>query len=129
MSGRPTPAGLPAGGPRGPVLGGPGRGPGGPGGMFGGAMLPAAKPKDFKGTFWRLVGKLRPERMRVIAVIVLSAFSVASSVIGPKLLGNATNIVFEGVIGKQIPAGLTQQQAEAGLRASGQGQLADMLSG
>ena len=129
MSGRPTPAGLPAGGPRGPVLGGPGRGPGGPGGMFGGAMLPAAKPKDFRGTFWRLVGKLRPERMRVIAVIVLSAFSVASSVIGPKLLGNATNIVFEGVVGKQIPAGLTQQQAEAGLRASGQGQLADMLSG
>ncbi len=121
-----TPGGRPAEPPRGPMMGGPGRGPGG---MFGGGMLPAPKAKDFKGTFWRLVGKLRPERARVIVVIVLSVFSVASSVIGPKLLGNATNIVFEGVVGKQLPAGMTQQQAEAALRATGQGQLADMLSG
>ncbi|MGZ6313255.1 MAG: ABC transporter ATP-binding protein [Candidatus Limnocylindrales bacterium] len=106
------------------------RGPMG-GGMFGGpgAMLPAAKPKDFRGTLRRLVGELGPERARILLVLAFSVVSVAASVVGPKLLGNATNILFEGIIGKQLPAGLTQQQVEAGLRATGQGQLADMLSG
>ena len=108
------------------MMGGPGRGPGG---MFGGGMLPAAKPKDFRGTFSRLLGELRPERVRVLIVIVLAVFSVTASVIGPKILGGATNIIFEGVVGKQLPPGLTQQQVEAGLRASGNGQQADLLSG
>ncbi len=112
--------------PRGPMMGGPGRGPGG---MFGGGMLPAAKPRDFGGTFRRLVGELRPERIRVILVIILAVFSVSASVVGPKILGGATNIIFEGVVGKQLPAGLTQQQVEAGLRAAGRGQQADLLSG
>jgi ATP-binding cassette subfamily B multidrug efflux pump len=49
-------------------------------------------------------------------------------VLGPKILGNATNILFEGVVGKQIPAGVTQAQAVAGLRAKGQTGQADMLS-
>jgi len=97
--------------------------------MFGGGMLPAAKPRDFRGTFSRLLGELRPERVRVLIVIVLAVFSVTASVIGPKILGGATNIIFEGVVGKQLPPGLTQQQVEAGLRASGNGQQADLLSG
>jgi ATP-binding cassette subfamily B protein len=91
--------------------------------------LPPEKSKDFGGSFRRLMGRLRPERMRVAAVIVLAIGSVAFSVIGPKLLGNATNVIFEGVIGAQLPAGMTQAQVEAGLRASGQDRLADMLSG
>jgi len=127
----PVPGGLPAGGPpRGPMMGGPGRGPGG---MFGGGMLPAAKPRDFRGTFLRLVGELRPELAKVIVVIVLAVFSVTAAVIGPKLLGNATNIIFEGAIGNQlgqfVPPGTSQAQVEVLLRANGQGQLADMLSG
>src|SRR4029078_275245 len=51
------------------------------------------------------------------------------AVVGPKILGEATNIIFEGAISSQLPAGATQAQVEAGLRASGQDQLADMLSG
>ncbi|HXZ76757.1 MAG TPA: ABC transporter ATP-binding protein, partial [Streptosporangiaceae bacterium] len=47
----------------------------------------------------------------------------------PKILGSATNILFDGIVGKRLPAGMTQTQAEALLRAHGQGQLADMLSG
>jgi ATP-binding cassette subfamily B protein len=112
------------------MMGGPGRGPGG---MFGGGMLPAAKPRDFRGTFLRLVGELRPELAKVIVVIVLAVFSVTAAVIGPKLLGNATNIIFEGAIGNQlgqfVPPGTSQAQVEVLLRANGQGQLADMLSG
>ena len=50
-------------------------------------------------------------------------------VIGPKILGNATNVIFNGVIGKNLPAGMTKAQAIASLRAHGQGQLADMVSG
>ena len=128
----PVPGGLPAGGPpRGPMMGG--HGGRGPGGMFGGGMLPAAKPRDFRGTFLRLVAELRPELAKVIVVIVLAVFSVTAAVIGPKLLGNATNIIFEGAIGNQlgqfVPPGTSQAQVEALLRANGQGQLADMLSG
>ena len=46
---------------------------------------------------------------------------MAFAVVGPKILGNATNILFEGVVSKQIPAGVTQEQAVAGLRAKGAG--------
>jgi ATP-binding cassette subfamily B protein len=63
---------------------------------FGGAHMPAEKPANFKGTAKRLVGMLRPERWRVALVIVLGAASVALSVAGPKVLGNATTVVFEG---------------------------------
>ena len=44
-------------------------------------------------------------------------------------MGNATNLIFNGVLGKTFTAGTTQAQAEAILRAHGQGQLAQMLSG
>ncbi len=103
--------------------GGPGRG--GPMGMMG---MPAAKAKDFRGAFRRLLGTLRPEALRIVVVLLLAVVSVAFAVIGPKILGEATNIIFEGVVSKQIPAGVTQEQAIAGLRAQGQTQLADMLS-
>jgi ATP-binding cassette subfamily B protein len=101
--------------------------PGGMGGMmFGG--LPPEKSKNFGQSFRRLLGRLQPEWPRLALVLVLAIGSVAFSVVGPKILGDATNIIFEGYIGSQLPAGTTQQQIEAGLRASGQGQLADMLS-
>ncbi|GAA4422695.1 ABC transporter ATP-binding protein [Georgenia halophila] len=49
--------------------------------------------------------------------------------LGPKLLGDATNVVFNGVVGRMLPAGATKEQAVEGLRESGQGQVADMVSG
>jgi ATP-binding cassette, subfamily B, multidrug efflux pump len=99
---------------------------GGPPGMFG-MGLPPAKAKDFKGSFRRLIDRLRPERRLIAIVIVLAVISVAFAVIGPKILGNATNDIFTGILSKQIPAGVTQDQVIAGLRAKGQNQLADML--
>ncbi|RFA19385.1 ABC transporter ATP-binding protein [Subtercola boreus] len=110
--------------PRPPVR----RGPGG-GGPFGGAGLPAEKSKAFGPSAKRLVGRLRPERMLIGVVTALAIVSVALSVLGPKMLGTATNIIFAGILSKQLPAGETQEQVIANLRASGDGAQADLLGG
>src|SRR6476619_699388 len=98
------------------------------GGPFGGPGLPAEKPKNLKGSFLRLTGTLRPEAPRIGLVIALAILSVTCAVVGPKILGNATDIIFDGVVSEQIPAGLTQQPAVDALRASGQTQQADLLA-
>jgi ATP-binding cassette, subfamily B, multidrug efflux pump len=125
MTGRPAGGGPPG------MGGGPGRpGGAGPNRWQGGMMgMPVAKPKDFRGAFIRLIGRLGPELPRIAVVISLAVISVATTVLGPRILGNATNIIFEGIIGKNLPAGATLAEVEAGFRASGQGQLADLLSG
>ncbi len=67
--------------------------------------------------------------MLVLLVILLAVDQ--RHVRGPRaasILGDATNLIFEGAISAQMPAGATQEQVIAGLRASGQDQLADMLS-
>ncbi|OLD90513.1 MAG: multidrug ABC transporter ATP-binding protein [Chloroflexi bacterium 13_1_20CM_4_66_15] len=105
----------------------PARGPMG-GGGFGG-MLPPPKTKDLGKTLRQLLARLRPERTRIIISAILALGSVAGTVIGPKIIGNATNVIFDGVIGKSLPAGITKQQAVAGLRAQGHGRIADLVSG
>jgi len=90
--------------------------------------MPAEKSKNFKVAFGRLLARLRPEAPLIVLVFVLAIISVSFAVIGPKILGNATNIIFQGAISKQLPIGVTQAQAVAGLRAAGKGQLADMLA-
>jgi ATP-binding cassette subfamily B protein len=93
-----------------------------------GMMMPVQKPTNFRVSFRRLIDRLAPERMLVALVIVLAVVSVAFAVIGPKILGNATNDIFNGYISSSLPAGVTKDQIVAGLRAKGQGQLADMVS-
>ena len=66
---------------------------------FAGAGMPAEKSKDFKNSTRRLLGLLRPQRAGLIAVLFLAIGSVTLSVLGPKLLGNATNIIVDGVVG------------------------------
>ncbi len=92
------------------------------------ASMPAAKSRDFERSFRRLLGELAPERILVAVVMGLAVASVVLAILGPKILGSATNLIFEGVVGRQFPAGLTKDQAVAALRASGQGNLADMLA-
>ncbi len=117
----------------GPPPSGPG-GPGRPGGMRGPGMmgmgLPAAKSKDFRGAMRRLLGQLGPELPLIAIVVVLAVVSVTFAVIGPKLLGEATNRIFAGALSTQlqIPAGVTKDQFVAGLRARGQNQLADLIA-
>jgi ATP-binding cassette subfamily B multidrug efflux pump len=102
--------------------------PGFGGGGFGG-MLPPQKTKDLSKTLRQLLARLRPERTRIIISAILALGSVAGTVIGPKIIGNATNVIFDGVIGKSLPAGISKQQAVAALRAQGHGQIADLVSG
>jgi ATP-binding cassette subfamily B multidrug efflux pump len=90
---------------------------------------PAERAKDLRGTLRRLLGRLRPERVKLLGAIVLGVMSVAFMVSGPRILGNATNVLFDGVLGKQLKAGTTKAQAIAHLRAHGQGQIAKMVSG
>jgi ATP-binding cassette subfamily B protein len=90
---------------------------------------PVEKSKDFGKTLRQLLGRLRPEWPRIVIVTVLASTSVALTVIGPRIIGNATNVIFNGVVGKRLPAGVSKAQAVAGLRAHGQGQLAQMVSG
>jgi ATP-binding cassette, subfamily B, multidrug efflux pump len=54
--------------------------------------------------------------------------SVALSVVGPRILGEATDVVFGGVVGRQLPAGATREQAVERLRAEGDDQVADMVA-
>ncbi len=108
---------------------GPGAGPGRGGhGMMGMMGRPAEKPRNFRGSFRRLVGRLRPEAPLIAFVMVLAIISVSFAVVGPKILGNATNDIFEGLVSRNLPSGVTKEQAVEALRAQGQNQLADMLS-
>ncbi len=97
----------------------------GPGRMMGG---PAEKPSDFRGTLRNLMLLLRPERRLLAVVLALGTASVALTVAGPKILGRATDLIFSGIIGVQLPAGVTKEQAVAGLRARGQDTFADMVA-
>jgi ATP-binding cassette subfamily B multidrug efflux pump len=102
-----------------------GRGPMG-GHMGGGA---GEKAINFLPSLKRLVGYLGPQKLAVTIVIIVAAIGVSFNVLGPKVLGKATDVIFAGVVGKQLPAGVPIQTVIDMLRAKGQGQLADMLGG
>lgn len=70
---------------------------GGPvgGGMRHGHGMVVEKPKDFKKTFKRLVGYLKPWKNRMILVAIAAIFSTLFNVISPKLLGDATSSIFD----------------------------------
>jgi ATP-binding cassette subfamily B protein len=91
--------------------------------------MPPQKAMDFGPSARRLVGRLRPETIGLVIVVLLTVVSVTFSVLGPKLLGEGTNIIVAGFISKSLPAGVSQAQVIQGMRKNGQGQLADMLSG
>jgi len=95
----------------------------------GGGGLPVGTSKDLRGTLRRLLARLRPEGLKLVTALLLGVTSVGFTVAGPKILGNATNVLFDGVVGKRLKPGLTKQQAIALLRAHHHNQLADMLAG
>lgn len=99
----------------------------GPGGRM--VMGPVERSMDFKGSGKRLLRQLAPERAALWVMLAAAVLSVAFAVVGPKVLGQATDLVFAGVVGRGMPEGTTKAQAIDGLRDKGQGSLADMLSG
>ncbi len=101
--------------------GGPGRGP------LSGGMV-AQKSMHFGPSAKRMLARMRPERAKVAAVVALAVVSVALLAVGPRILGRATDLIFAGLFGKQLPAGVTQAQAVDTVRASGDARVADMLA-
>ncbi|MFF3210941.1 ABC transporter ATP-binding protein [Streptomyces sp. NPDC002886] len=98
----------------------------------GGRMMmgpPTTRSMDFKGSGKRLLSALARDRAKLWGMILAVVGSVAASVTGPKILGEATDLVFAGIVGRSMKEGLTKQQALDGLRARGEGGMADMLSG
>ena len=81
--------------PRGP--GGPGRGPGGGGGGRHAAIRGGEKPKDLKGTIKKSFAYLGIYKAGLALVMVLAALSSVFRVIGPRLLGNATDVLYKAV--------------------------------
>ncbi|WP_218090293.1 ABC transporter ATP-binding protein [Paenibacillus solanacearum] len=84
-------ASRPMGGP----MGGPGRGP-----MGGGFGMPGQKAKDAKRSFRRLLGYLKPFRPQLIAVLITAVLSTVFSIVSPKIMGQATTVMFEGLMAK-----------------------------
>ncbi|MEW2081133.1 ABC transporter ATP-binding protein [Streptomyces sp. NPDC005283] len=99
----------------------------GPGGRM--MMGPTERSMDFKGSGKRLLRQLAPERATLWTMLGAGVLSVALAVVGPKILGQATDLVFAGVVGRGMPAGTSKDRAIEGLRDKGDGGLADMLSG
>ncbi|MFI5984956.1 ABC transporter ATP-binding protein [Streptomyces sp. NPDC051555] len=98
----------------------------------GGRMMmgpPTTRSLDFKNSGKRLLAQLTKDRAPLWGMVVAVIGSVACSVVGPKILGKATDLVFAGLVGRNMPRGITKEQALEGLRAKGEGGMADMLSG
>ena len=74
-----------------------------------------------------MIGLLAPWKWSFAFASLLGAIGVVLTVIAPKLLGEATNIIFEGFISLQLPAGVTQAQVVEQLRAAGQDDLANIV--
>ncbi len=83
-------------------------------------FLPSAK---------RILRHVRPERQKVVAVVGLAVTAVGLSAIAPRILGRATDLVFAGVFGRQLPPGLSPAEAAETLRADGETLVADMVAG
>jgi ATP-binding cassette subfamily B multidrug efflux pump len=98
---------------RGPALAGMGMGP--------------QRARDFKGTLRRLADRLLRERMLVWGLVLFGVLATSLSVVGPKVLGHATDIVFTGYLSDQFPDGATKAEVVAKLRADGNDQLASLV--
>ncbi|MEU5161383.1 ABC transporter ATP-binding protein [Streptomyces sp. NPDC020875] len=88
----------------------------------------AERSMDFKGSGRRLLRQLAPDRALLWMMLGAAVLSVALSVVGPWVLGRATDLVFAGVVGRSV-SGDDKAGVIAELRAKGDDGLADMLSG
>lgn len=64
------------------------------------AKMPASKVKDSKKTMKGILGLLAPYKFRIIFVIVMALIATILSILGPKILGDATTVLFEGLVAK-----------------------------
>ena len=89
---------------------------------------PPGKAEAFWPSFKRMVGLLGAHRISLVVVALAAVGTVVLAVAAPKVLGQATNVIFEGVVSTMLPAGTTKAQAVEALRARGMDDFAAMLS-
>ena len=89
---------------------------------------PPGKAEAFWPSFKRMVGLLGAYRVSLVVVALAAVGTVVLAVAAPKVLGRATNVIFEGVVSTMLPAGTTKAQAVEMLRARGMDDFASMLS-
>ena len=89
---------------------------------------PPGKAEAFWPSFKRMVGLLGAYRVSLVVVALAAVGTVVLAVAAPKVLGQATNVIFEGVVSTMLPAGSTKAQAVEMLRAQGMDDFATMLS-
>ena len=100
---------------------------GGGGGRMWGQARPVEKSLNFFPSLKRLVGHLAPERMILSLSVLLAVVGIFLNVMGPRILGMATDVIFTGVVGKSLPSGATKEQVVAALRAEGNNTFADLV--
>ncbi len=103
-------------------------GPGGGHGPMGGAMV-AQKANTFGPSVKRIIARMAPYRAKTIAVITLTVISVLGTSVGPRVLGRATDLIFNGLMGARLPAGMTKAEAIEMLRQRGDDKVADLVAG
>jgi ATP-binding cassette subfamily B protein len=90
------------------------------------------KATNFGKSFLRMIGLLGPHKWAFVFVSIMGAIGVVLAVIAPKVLGEATNLIFEGVVSRQLgdnfPPGMSQDQVVEALRAAGQTDVANMVA-
>ena len=91
---------------------------------------PVRKAEHFWPSAKRLIGLMGPYKVGMSVVFALITVYVVLSVIAPRILGRAMDVIFAGMIGKnmQVPPGTTADQIVQGLRDAGETTQADMLS-
>ena len=94
--------------------------PGGPGGS-------GETAANFLPSLKRLLATMKPDRLSVLLCLLLAVGGVVASTLGPKILGTATDLLLAGIIGTNMPAGATKQQAIEAARSGGNDTLAEML--
>ena len=85
--------------------------------------------KNFWPSAKRLLLLLMPYKRMLAVVAAMNIVCVFLAVFAPKILGDAMDVIFSGVIARELPSGISAQQAIDGMRAQGQDQVADMASG
>ncbi|MDO5661317.1 MAG: ABC transporter ATP-binding protein [Brachybacterium sp.] len=91
-------------------------------------LRPGQKARSFGPSAKRLLREMAPERTSVIFGVLLGVIGVSLNVVGPRILGWATDIIFSGLISRNLDPGTTPEQAVEEARASGQDEIADMLA-
>jgi len=103
--------------------------PGGAFGAFGRAGGPPPATRHPGRTLRQLMGRLRPDRTPIAIAAALTSVGIAFTVAAPRLIGSATNVIFNGIVGKALPAGMTKAEVITLLNGRGEGSLAKLLSG